>query len=110
MTFDNDEDRRKCFTEKLREKLQDPEFRKIERFPHGSDEDILNLSDPPYYTACPNPWIGDCIAHQEASRKNTPTAEFHSVMHKNEQSPIRVAYERRNRDLDPQLVWRGNVS
>ena len=24
-----------------------------------------------------------------------------------EQSPIRVAYERRNRDLDPQLVWRG---
>ena len=28
-------------------------------------------------------------------------------MHKEEQSPIRVAYERRNRDLDPQLVWRG---
>ena len=26
---------------------------------------------------------------------------------KEEQSPIRVAYERRNRDLDPQLVWRG---
>ena len=28
-------------------------------------------------------------------------------MQKDEQSPIRVAYERRNRDLDPQLVWRG---
>ena len=28
-------------------------------------------------------------------------------MQKEEQSPIRVAYERRNRDLDPQLVWRG---
>ena len=28
-------------------------------------------------------------------------------MRTEEQSPIRVAYERRNRDLDPQLVWRG---
>jgi hypothetical protein len=45
--------------------------------------------------------------HEEASRKNIPTAEFQSVMRKEEQSPIRVAYERRNRDLDPQLVWRG---
>src|ERR1700677_2854542 len=47
------------------------------------------------------------LTHEEASRKNIPTAEFQSVMHKEEQSPIRVAYERRNRDLDPQLVWRG---
>jgi adenine-specific DNA-methyltransferase len=28
-------------------------------------------------------------------------------MYKEEQSAIRVAYERRNRDLDPQLVWHG---
>jgi len=47
------------------------------------------------------------LTHQDASRKNIPTAEFQSVMHKDEQSPIQVAYERRNRDLDPQLVWRG---
>src|SRR5581483_5123705 len=39
--------------------------------------------------------------------RNIPTAEFQSVMRVEEQSPIRVAYERRNRDLDPQLVWRG---
>ena len=45
--------------------------------------------------------------HDEATRKNIPTAEYQSVMQKDEQSPIRVAYERRNRDLDPQLVWRG---
>jgi hypothetical protein len=51
MTFENDEARRTHFTEELRKKLQDPEFRKIEGFPIGSDEDILNLSDPPYYTA-----------------------------------------------------------
>jgi len=49
----------------------------------------------------------DTLTHDEASRKNIPTAEYHSVMQKDDQSPIRVAYERRNRDLDPQLVWRG---
>ena len=47
------------------------------------------------------------FTHEEASRKNIPTAEFESVMAKEAKSPIRVAYERRNRDLDPQLVWRG---
>ena len=49
----------------------------------------------------------ESLTHEEASRKNIPTAEYHSVMQKDEQSPIRVAYQRRNRDLDPQLVWRG---
>ena len=49
----------------------------------------------------------ETLKHKDASRKNIPTAEFQSVMRKEEQSPIRVAYERRNRDLDPQLVWRG---
>ena len=47
------------------------------------------------------------LRHREASRKNIPTAEFRSVMDRSEQSPIQLAYERRNRDLDPQLVWRG---
>lgn len=68
MTFDNDEARRAHFTEELRKKLQDPEFRKIEGFPLGSDDDILNLSDPPYYTACPNPWIADFIADWEVQK------------------------------------------
>ena len=63
MTFPNDEERRKHFLDKLREKLKDPEFRKIEGFPIGADEDILALSDPPYYTACPNPFIANFIKH-----------------------------------------------
>src|SRR5260370_19488773 len=63
LTFDSDEARRAHFLEILREKLRDPEFRKIEGFPIGNDEDILALSDPPYYTACPNPFIGDFISH-----------------------------------------------
>ncbi len=49
----------------------------------------------------------EALKHAEATRKNIPTAEYQSVLQKNEQDPIRVAYERRNRDLDPQLVWRG---
>ena len=61
MKFDSDEARREHFLSILREKLKDPEFRKIEGFPIGEDEDILALSDPPYYTACPNPFIEDFI-------------------------------------------------
>ena len=49
----------------------------------------------------------ETLTHREASRKNIPTAEFRSVMERAEQSPVQVAYQRRNRDLDPQLVWRG---
>ncbi|GAB6058434.1 hypothetical protein [Desulfonatronum parangueonense] len=49
----------------------------------------------------------ETITHPDANRVNIPTAEYQSIMRKDEQSPIRLAYERRNRDLDPQLVWRG---
>ena len=43
----------------------------------------------------------------DATRKNIPTAEFESIMRDQDKTPIQLAYERRNRDLDPQLVWRG---
>ena len=49
------------------------------------------------------------LKHDEASRKNIPTAEYQSVLQKAEQNPVRVAYERRNRDLDPQLVGRSKA-
>ena len=49
----------------------------------------------------------ETLTHDEASRKNIPTAEFRSVMEKETQNPLRAAYDRRNRDLDPQMVWRG---
>ncbi|MCC5856370.1 MAG: DNA methylase [Idiomarina sp.] len=71
-TFANDAERRAYFTALLAEKLKDPEFRKIEGLPIGSNEDILNLSDPPYYTACPNPWIADFIAQWEAEKSKQP--------------------------------------
>ena len=60
----------------------------------------------------------ETLTHDEAKRPNIPTAEFQSVMAKDDQKPARIAYERsgsgledekarRSRDLDPQLVWRG---
>ena len=49
----------------------------------------------------------ETIRHGDATRKNLPSAEHQPLMQDAEQSPVQVAYERRNRDLDPQLVWRG---
>ncbi|MDE2691525.1 MAG: site-specific DNA-methyltransferase [Acidobacteriota bacterium] len=49
----------------------------------------------------------ETLIHREATRRNIPTAEYQPVMHAYDRDPIRVAYERRNPDLDPQLVWRG---
>jgi DNA modification methylase len=60
-SFASEEVRREHYLKLLAQKLKDPEFRKIEGFPIGTDEDILALSDPPYYTACPNPWMGEFI-------------------------------------------------
>lgn len=61
MTFPSDEARLTYFKALLREKLKDPKFRETEGFPIADDEDILALSDPPYYTACPNPFLLDFI-------------------------------------------------
>ena len=60
----------------------------------------------------------ETLTHEEATSKNIPTAEYQSVMPKDDQAPVKVSYPRgsaaledekqaRNRDLDPQLVWRG---
>jgi len=62
-TFPSDDARREHYLKLLAEKLQDPAFRKQEGFPQGTDEAILAMSDPPYYTACPNPWLADFVAY-----------------------------------------------
>lgn len=62
-TFPSEQARREHYLKRLFERLQDPAFRKIEGFPQGTDEAILALSDPPYYTACPNPFLEDFVRH-----------------------------------------------
>lgn len=66
ITFGSDNERREFFRAELRKKL--PELRQMEGFPIGEDDDIIALSDPPYYTACPNPWINDFIKEWEADK------------------------------------------
>lgn len=67
-TFATEEERREYFRNELLRKL--PDLKKIEGFPIGEDEDIIALSDPPYYTACPNPWLSDFIQEWGESKKN----------------------------------------
>jgi DNA modification methylase len=57
---------KKEYKQRLSEALKDPEFRKIEGFPIGEDESILAISDPPHYTACPNPFIIDFIKNNSS--------------------------------------------
>jgi len=73
MTFASEDDRRAHFLERLKERL--PELRERDDFPIGEDEDILRLSDPPYYTACPNPFLADFIAHH--GRPYDPDEPYH---------------------------------
>ena len=54
----------------------------------------------------PTPKSVESLTHDEATRKNIPTAEFQSVLEKEQQQPKQIRYPR-NTDLDPQLVWRG---
>lgn len=77
MEFANEEERKEYFRNELRAKL--PELKKIEGYPVGDDEDIINLSDPPYYTACPNPWLNDFIAEWEKEKESIPgrQKDFH---------------------------------
>jgi len=63
ITFPSEQARRGHFSKLLAEKLKDPAFRQTEGFPQGTDEAILAMSDPPYYTACPNPFLEEFVRH-----------------------------------------------
>lgn len=117
-SFASDQARREYYLALLAEKLKDPEFRNIEGFPIGSDEDILNLSNPPYYTACPNPFLNDLIlerstttlgnsrykneplANDVSQGKNEPIYNVHSYPTKVPPGAIRPLIEHFCRDGD----------
>ncbi len=68
LTFRSENERRNYFLNLLKQKLKEEVFRKTPGFPRASDEAILALSNPPYYTACPNPWLKDYVAEIESTR------------------------------------------
>lgn len=57
-----------AYRERLRQCLSDPAFRTIEGFPIGDDEAIIALSDPPFYTACPNPFLPEIVERWRVER------------------------------------------
>ncbi|MGN5652352.1 DNA methyltransferase [Bacillus sp. Brlt_9] len=80
MTFENDEIRRRYFQNELRKIL--PDLKGIEGFPVGEDEDIIALSDPPYYTVCPNPWINDFIEEWEREKVEKHGRDINEEYHR----------------------------
>ena len=73
MSFESEEARREYFVARLKEKL--PELRQRPDFPVADDEDILRLSDPPYYTACPNPFLTEFV--ERHGRPYDPDEPYH---------------------------------
>ena len=71
--FESEDARRTHFLERLKGHL--PELRKRPDFPVGEDDDILRLSDPPYYTACPNPFLAEFVEHH--GRPYDPDEPYH---------------------------------
>ena len=73
-TFESEVARRDHYLSLLAEKLKDPDFRKTPGFPKGTDEAILRLSDPPFYTMCPNPFLEEFV--QVHGRSYDPEEEY----------------------------------
>jgi DNA modification methylase len=59
--FPDESARRAHFLAELRRYLADPAFRSRVDFPLGADSHVVALSDPPYFTACPNPFVADFL-------------------------------------------------
>ena len=72
LAFESEEARREHFLARLKAQL--PELRERPDFPMGKDEDILRLSDPPYYTACPNPFLTEFA--QQCGRPYDPREPY----------------------------------
>lgn len=75
--FPNDLERRQHFSNELREYLKKPEFRAAPGFPSGSDDAIVAISDPPYFTACPNPWALDFVSSWQGSKDSGNINPYH---------------------------------
>lgn len=91
-----DQARKDAYRARLRTFLEDPASRQIEGFPIGEIDDILALSDPPYYTACPNPFLAEIIEQWQkqrpASKGNYHREPFATDVSEGKNDPIYNAH------------------
>ena len=92
LTFENHDARRHYFKKELEKKLQDTEFKKISGFPKATDAAIIAISDPPYYTACPNPWLSDIMAEWATIQKTYHREAFSADVSEGKNHPIYNAH------------------
>ena len=64
------------FRDLLKARLQDGQLRETPGFPDATDDAILAMSEPPYYTCCPNPFVPALVKEFAASR-STPGEDYH---------------------------------
>ncbi len=72
--FETNEERRNYFLDILNTKLSDPQFHNTEGFPIGEKNDLISLSDPPFFTICPNLWTQKCITAWENQKTSDEDA------------------------------------
>lgn len=106
-SFDSEIERREYFRTELMRKL--PELKKFEGYPIGEDEDIMELSDPPYYTTCPNPWLNDFIDAWEKEKgekkQNFEVIEpFASDVSEGKNNPIYIAHSYHTKVPHPAIM------
>ena len=105
LTFESDDARREHFLARLKEKL--PELRQRPDFPVAEDEDILRLSDPPYYTACPNPFLAEFVEH--TAGRTTPTSPITASRSPSTSAPARPTRSTGRTATTPRCrIWRSS--
>ncbi len=82
----------KNFEKQLADNLQDSYFKQIPGFPNASDQDVLALSNPPYYTACPNPWLSDFVESNSVTDSNYQREAFVADVSEGKNDPIYNAH------------------
>lgn len=105
-SFQSHDERRAYFRERLREHLEDPRSRSAPGFPRGSIDDILELSDPPYYTACPNPFFKEIVQHLgQAVRPSVSAEPFASDVSEGKNDPFYNAHSYHTK-VPPRAIMR----
>jgi hypothetical protein len=73
----------------LKEKLKEPAFRLEGGFPDvSSDQDILDLSEAPFFTACPNPFVAEVLKSREEDDQEYSRNQYAADVSDGKNDPI----------------------